>query len=29
VVTDVAWGTVLTTVSAWGGLAITKAIFKV
>jgi uncharacterized membrane protein len=29
VVTDVAWGTVLTAVSAWGGLAITKAIFKV
>ena len=29
VVTDVAWGTVLTAVSAWGGVAITKAIFKV
>lgn len=29
VITDVAWGTVLTALSAWGGLAITKAIFKV
>ena len=29
VITDVAWGTVLTAVSAWGGLAVTKAIFKV
>ena len=29
VVTDVTWGTVLTAVSAWGGLAITKALFKV
>lgn len=28
VVTDVAWGTVLTAVSAWGGLAVTKAIYK-
>ncbi len=29
VVTDVAWGTVLTAVSAWGGVAVTRAIFKV
>ena len=29
VITDVTWGTVLTAVSAWGGLAITKALFKV
>ncbi len=29
VVTDVTWGTVLTAVSAWGGLALTRAIFKV
>lgn len=29
VVTDVAWGTVLTAVSAWGGLAVVRAIFKV
>ena len=29
VITDVAWGTVLTALSAWGGLAITKALFKV
>lgn len=28
VLTDVTWGTVLTAVSAWGGLAITRAIFK-
>ena len=28
VVTDVAWDTVLTAVSAWGGLAVTKAIYK-
>lgn len=28
VVTDVAWGTVLTAVSAWGGLAVTKVIYK-
>jgi len=27
VLTDVIWGTVLTAVSAWGGLAITRAIF--
>lgn len=27
VMTDVAWGTVLTAVSAWGGLAATKLIF--
>ena len=29
VMTDVTWGTVLTAVSAWGGLALTRAIFKV
>ena len=29
VITDVTWGTVLTAVSAWGGLALTRAIFKV
>lgn len=29
VITDVAWGTVLTAVSAWGGLAVTRALFKV
>ncbi len=29
VVTDVTWGTVLTAVSAWGGLALTRAIFRV
>ena len=29
VVTDVTWGTVLTAVSAWGGLALTRAIFEV
>ncbi|MDZ7905304.1 MAG: DUF2177 family protein [Cypionkella sp.] len=27
VMSDVAWGTVLTAVSAWGGVAITRAIF--
>ncbi len=27
VMTDLAWGTVLTAVSAWGGLAATKLIF--
>lgn len=26
VVTDVSWGTVLTAASAWGGVAITKAV---
>jgi uncharacterized membrane protein len=29
VMTDVIWGTCLTAVSAWGGVALTKAIFKV
>ena len=29
VLTDVGWGTVLTAVSAWGGLALTRTIFKV
>lgn len=29
VITDVTWGTVLTAVSAWGGLALTRAIFRV
>lgn len=29
VITDVTWGTALTAVSAWGGLALTRAIFKV
>lgn len=29
VVTDVTWGTLLTALSAWGGLALTRAIFKV
>ena len=27
VITDVTWGTILTALSAWGGLAITRAIF--
>ena len=27
VITDVTWGTVLTALSAWGGLAVTRAIF--
>ncbi len=27
VITDVTWGTVLTALSAWGGLAITRAIY--
>ena len=29
VLTDVSWGTVLTALSAWGGLALTRTIFKV
>jgi uncharacterized membrane protein len=28
VMTDVSWGTVLTAFSAWGGVAITRLIFK-
>jgi uncharacterized membrane protein len=28
VATDLIWGTVLTAVSAWGGLALTRLIFK-
>ena len=28
VVTDLIWGTFLTAVSAWGGVALTKMIFK-
>lgn len=27
VLTDVTWGTVLTAVSAWGGIAVTRALF--
>lgn len=27
VITDVIWGTVLTAVSAWGGIAVTRALF--
>ena len=29
VATDVIWGTVLTAFSAWGGLFLTRLIFKV
>ena len=29
VLTDVSWGTALTAVSAWGGLTLTRLIFKV